>query len=85
MNETAIKKSKRFVTVAEYQRQAGLSYATVMNMIKTGQVKYITTERGNYKIDTQAVGSPENNEIYNEVKEIKIHILAICRQLNTNL
>jgi len=31
---------KRFVSIAEYQRQSGLSYATIKHMIETGQLKY---------------------------------------------
>ena len=50
MSEKIIEPSKKAVTVAEYQRIMGLSYETVMNLIKTNQVKFIKLPRGGYKI-----------------------------------
>ena len=83
MNETIIPRDKRFVTVAAYQRMTGLSYKTVMNMIKTDQVRYITTDGGNYKIDTQSDGNRDNVSVLAALDETQRLIKALCKQFNT--
>ena len=53
-NEIVIDPDKRFVTIKRFCQKSGLSYATVNHMLKTGQLKFITTEAGLRRIDTQA-------------------------------
>ena len=45
--------TKRYVSVAEYQRLSGLSYPTIRKAIASGELKAVTTEAGHYRIDTQ--------------------------------
>ena len=73
---------KRFVPVSEYQRISGLSYKTVMYMIRTGQLKSIETEGNQYRIDMQADNS-DTNSIMDKLNETQRLVKAVCRQLNT--
>lgn len=83
MNEQIMRKDKRFVTVAAYQRISGLSYQTVMHMVKTGQIRHIKTEGGHYKIDTY---TDDNNDIAiltKAINETQQLVKALCKQFNT--
>ena len=75
-------RAKRFVTVAEYQRMHGLGYATVMHMIKTGQVKAIETESGKYRVDTQSDYDGLKGLI-DKTDETQRILKALCKQFNT--
>ncbi|MDR1892033.1 MAG: hypothetical protein LBQ48_03370 [Oscillospiraceae bacterium] len=61
--------SKRFVTIAEYQRLSGLSYPTVKNALETGQLKGVKTEAGHWKIDTQDAGNTDTSVIVKRLDE----------------
>ena len=72
---------KRFVPVAEYQRISGLSYATVMHMIKTKQINAIQTEGGHYKIDTLNSGNMDTGVIIKRLDEYEKMLKALCGHL----
>ncbi|MCL2202783.1 MAG: hypothetical protein FWB88_02415 [Defluviitaleaceae bacterium] len=72
---------KRFIPVNEYQRISGLSYKTVMHMIKSGQLPHIETESGHCRIDTQSSGQ-QNTELKNMVEETHRQVKALCKQFN---
>lgn len=74
---------KRFVSIAEYQRQSGLSYATIKHMIETGQLKYIVTEAGHERIDTQE--NTDTTIICKRLDVLETIITAIAEQLHTPL
>jgi len=81
---------KRYVTIAEYQRQTGLSYATVRHMCNTGQIKYITCEGGNRKIDTMSGVDLKMIIERLDCSDKKLDkseklLTALCKQLNTNV
>ncbi|MCL2498937.1 MAG: hypothetical protein FWE90_01215 [Defluviitaleaceae bacterium] len=76
-----MQKQKRFIPVSEYQRVSGLSYKTVMNMIRTNQVPHIVTESGQYRIDNQPNGAG-NIEVMNIVEESHRLVKALCKQFN---
>ena len=73
--------SKRFVTIAEYQRISGLSYPTVKNALETGQLKGVKTEAGHWKIDTQDAGSAETAVIVKRLDEAERMLKALCGHL----
>ncbi|MCL2215940.1 MAG: hypothetical protein FWB91_02845 [Defluviitaleaceae bacterium] len=73
---------KRFIPVSEYQRISGLSYKTVMHMIKTGQLPHIETESGQYRIDMQS-GDIGSTFIVDKLNETQTMVKALCRQFNT--
>lgn len=77
-----IPKDKRFVTIKEYCAISGLSYATVKHLMASGQLNYITTEKGLQRIDTQE-GSTGSWELLQEITETKKMLAALCRQFNT--
>ena len=72
---------KRFVTIAEYQRQTGLSYPTVKNGIETGQIRAIKTEGGNYKIDLQADNNTELSAVIERLDQNARLLNALCSHL----
>ena len=74
--------TRRFVPVAEYQRITGLSYKTIMHMIKTSQLRHIKTEGGHYRIDTQH-NSIETTILLDKLNEMQKQVTALCKQLNT--
>ena len=78
-------KNKRYVPIAEYSRQTGLSYPTIKNAIETGQLKAIQTEAGHFKIDTAADTNPEINAIMSQLQGIEKAVSAICKQFNVNV
>jgi predicted site-specific integrase-resolvase len=73
---------KRFVAVSEYQRLTGLSYKTIMHMIRSGQLPHVETESGQYRIDTQTVSKDAGvtNEKLDEMQKL---LKALCKQFNT--
>jgi len=75
--------SKRFITIAEYQRQTGLSYATVRHMLATGQLNYITTECGHEKIDTK--DHTDASLIFKRLDRLEDIVRAIAEQFHTPL
>ena len=85
MQEKIILKEKRFVTIAEYQRLTNLGYKAVKNAIKTGQLKYIKTEGGRYKIDTYADSSADVPVLISKIDELQKAVTALCKQFNTSI
>ena len=73
--------SKRFVTIAEYQRISGLSYPTVKNALETGQLKGVKTEAGHWKIDTHESGSTDTSVIVKRLDESERMLKALCGHL----
>ena len=73
---------KRFVPVSEYQRTTGLSYKTVMHMLRTGQIKHIVTESGQYRIDTHETTAQGNSDMKNMLEETQRQVQALCKQFN---
>ena len=72
---------KRFVPVSEYQRISGLSYKTVMHLLRTGQLPHIETESGQCRIDTQ-VSNHGNAELKTLLEETQRQVKALCKQFN---
>ena len=85
MNKNLPHSSTRFVTVSAYQRISGLSYKTIMHMIKTNQITYIKTESGQYRIDTHSTSNNPNKELLDNINEIQRHVKALCTQFNTDI
>ena len=81
MQETIVNKNKRFVPVAEYQRISGLSYQTVMHMIRTKQISAIQTEGGHYKIDTQDTGDTDAAAIVRRLDGLERQLGTLCKHL----
>ena len=75
--------NKRFVNVAEYQRISGLSYQTVMHMIRTNQINYITTESGKFKIDMLNDVNKLNADMVDKLNETRRLVGLLCKQFNT--
>ena len=70
--------SKRFATIAEYQRATGLSYKTIKNALETGQLKGIKTDAGHWKIDMAHNNSEELNAIKTHLAEQGVLLKAMC-------
>ena len=73
--------SKQFVTLAEYQRISGLSYATVNHLCKSGQLKTITTESGLRRIDMQSGESCDNLALVKRLDAQARMLEALCTHL----
>lgn len=82
MNETIISKDKRFVTISDYSKRTGLSYATINHMLKTGQLNYITTESGLRRIDTKSEGA-DSKVLMEKLDKTEKMLSALCKQFNT--
>ena len=82
MREQIIPKEKRYVSIKAYERQTGLSYQTIMHMVKSEQVKYIRTESGNYKIDTRPDYNADINLLTNKITELQKQVTALTRLFN---
>ncbi len=82
--ETIIEPDKRFVTIKEYCRRTGLSYAAADHMLKTGQLNYITTEGGLRRIDTKEQGI-DNAKLTEEMEKIRKMLTALVKQFNTEV
>ena len=76
---------KRYVPIAEYQRQSGLSYSTVKQALETGQLRGIKTNCGKWKVDTEADKNPETIAIMQQLSGIEKAIQAICMQFNVKI
>jgi len=75
--------SKRYVTIAEYQRISGLSYPTIKSALERGELKGIRTESGHWKIDTVADTNPETAAILERLDKTEKMLTALCKQFNT--
>lgn len=84
MPETIIPKQTRFVTIKEYCKRSGLSYATVDHMCKSGQLNYITTEAGLRRIDTKEP-SADNDVVLDKLAKTEKMLSALCKQFNTTV
>ena len=73
--------SKRFVTIAEYQRITGLSYKTVKNALDTGQLKGIKTEAGHWKVDITDSGDKATVAIIEQLNEQGRLLRQLCSHL----
>ena len=80
MSETIIEKQKRFITINEYCKRTGLSYATVNHMLKDGQLSYITTEGGLRRIDTQNE-QPSMDVVLKRMDEQERLLKSLCGHL----
>ena len=71
---------KRFVPIRTYCELSGLSYATVDHLLKSGQVKFITTESGLRRVDTQEVDHAEP-AIFKKLDDHERLLKALCGHL----
>ena len=74
-------KSKRYVTIAEYQRQTGLSYQTIRRACESGELKTIKTTAGHFKIDTADTGNSPVAVIVERLDEQQQLLTALCQHL----
>jgi len=74
--------NRRYVPVAEFQRISGLSYKTVMHMIRTSQLPHVVTESGQYRVDTQPNGQ-SNAILAEKIDDMQKYLKALCKQFNT--
>jgi hypothetical protein len=83
MMESAIivPKAKRFIPVATYARERGLSIPTVNHLCESGQINFITTESGQRRIDTREK-EPEQKALYDRLESVERLLTALCRQFN---
>lgn len=82
MNEAMIiPKGKRFVTIKEYCAMSGLSYATVKHLMASGQLGYITTERGLQRVDTKE--NANDQAVIEKLEKTEKMLAALCKQFNT--
>ena len=84
MQEKIIQRSDRFVTIKRYCEMTGLSWATVNHMLKTNQLRYITTESGLRRVDTQE-GNPENSVLFEKIEECGKMLSALTKQFRTEV
>ena len=82
-NEKIIEPDTRFVTIKAYCKLSGLSYATVDHLLKSGQLKYITTEGGLRRIDTQDTQS--NKALIEHLESVRAMLAALLKQFNTQV
>ena len=75
------KQGKRYIPIAEYQRQTGLSYPTIKNALETGQLKGIRTESGHWKIDAADTGDKATAAIMEQLNEQARLLQALCGHL----
>jgi predicted site-specific integrase-resolvase len=81
MNERIIEKEKRFVPIQTYCQMTGLSYATVDHMLKSGQLRYITTEGGLRRIDTRESGI-DQQEVIEKMGKMETMLSSLCKLFN---
>ena len=74
-------KTKRFVTLAEYQRMTGLSYPTVKNALETGELRGIRTEAGYWKIDVEVDGNTDVSILARRLDGVEGMLEALCCHL----
>ena len=80
MNTESVNKT-RYVTVSEFKRTSGLSHKTIMHLINSGQVRYLVTESGHYRIDT--MGNVAVAEyLVKTLNNIQNLAIAISKHLN---
>jgi len=77
--------TRRFVTIADYQRQTGLSYPTIKKALETGQLRGIRTEAGYWKIDIQADGKTDISAILQRLDVQECLLRALCEHLGMKL
>jgi hypothetical protein len=74
--------TRRYVPIKKFQEISGLSYATVDHLCKSGQLRYITTESGLRRIDTQQDADSANNAAITARLEEQGRLLkALCGHL----
>jgi predicted site-specific integrase-resolvase len=69
--------NKRFVTIKEYQKIAGLSYKTVDHLLNSGQLPFITTQSGLRRVDTQPI-TGSTKELKERLDKQEQILNAIC-------
>jgi predicted site-specific integrase-resolvase len=78
--------AKRYVPLKRFQELSGLSYATVDHLCKSGQLRYITTESGLRRIDTQPdAGSAATAMISARLDEQAQLLKALCGHLGVEV
>jgi len=78
---TVMPQDEWYVTIKKYCQLSGLSYATVKHLIKSGQLKYITTEKGLQRIDIRESGNDQ--AVIERLNNQEKMLTALCRQFNT--
>ena len=73
--------TKRFVTIAEYQRRTGLSYPTIKNALETGQLRGVRTVAGYWKVSTADSGSLDTAAIMERLGKTESLVKALCNHL----
>ena len=76
-----MKGQKRFIPVSAYMQETGLSYPTVVNAIRTGQIRAITTESGHYKVDTLADQNADLLELTGKLENLEGLLKSLCVHL----
>jgi hypothetical protein len=74
-------KNKRYCTIAEYQRQTGLSYQTIKNALDNGELRGIRTTGGFWKVDMQADTNPDTAALLQKIDEQSKLLSNLCRHL----
>ena len=73
--------SKRYVSIAEYQRTKGLSYPTIKHGLETGQIRGVRTEAGHWKVDIADDGNHDANAIIKRLDAQQRLLTALCGHL----
>jgi len=80
MVEQIIPKNKRFISIAEYQRKTGLSYASIKANIRNKTIRAVETESGQYRIDTAADG-PDLSAVLERLSVQEKLLNELCKHL----
>jgi len=83
--EKVIENAKRFVPIEQYKKLSGLSYATIDYMCKSGQLRFVTTESGLRRIDTQEEGNTDTSAIIKRLDEAEKMLKALCGHLGVKI
>ena len=72
---------KRFISISEFGRRNGVSYATIKSAMRSGELKTITTNSGGKLIDTQP-DSVSNTEIAQRLGKIETQVGMLLSVFN---
>ena len=78
-------RAKRFIPIAEYQRQTGLSYQTVKHALDTGELRGVRTESGHWKIDTHADGNSDLSALIDRLDNQERLLSSLCAHLGVKV
>ena len=73
--------NKRFLTIAAFQRQTGLSYQTIRSALERGELNGLRTESGLWKIDTFSDSNPDLTALIARIDNQATMLAKLCQHL----